>query len=250
MRFILTVLFFLSFLNAEDSKQKVTLGIGPYFQTQPYKDTSAIFVPSPVIFFDNSLFYVRWSRAGIYFLGDRQEEYAWGFSLTAQPRPYGYKASDSEFLKGMDTRENTLEGGLAFSATYHDAYLEIMALTDLLSRYESWLIKAELGDEYKFGDFTLYPSLILIYQSDKFMDYYYGVKTSEVDTSIGRNFYEAKGGLQLGAQTFLNYKITPKWSSLINLRADMLTNDAVNSPLVNDKYIYSGLVSLMYTFKY
>ena len=250
MKYIVLLLLVFIQVNAEDTKQKVTVGLGPYFQTQPYKDAATVLVPSPVIFFDNSLFYVRWSRAGMYFLGDKQEDYAWGFSLTAQPRPYGYKESDSEYLRGMDARENTLEGGLAFSASYKDAYLEIMALTDLLDRYDSWLVKTEIGDEYRLGDFSFYPSLILIYQSDKFVDYYYGIKESEVATSIYTDAYAPKGGWQVGAQTYIKYPVTQNWSAFVNIRADKITDDAANSPLVDQDYIYSGLVSLIYTFEY
>ena len=249
MRYLFITLLLLGALNAQESKQKVTIGLGPYFQTQPYKDASAILLPSPVIFFDNSLFYIRWSRAGIYFLGDKQEDYAWGFSLTAQPRPYGYEASDSKYLTGMDTRENTVEGGLAFSATYKEAYLEIMALTDLLDRYDSWLVKAEIGDEYKLGKLTFYPSFIVSYQSDKFVDYYYGVKDSEVATS-GYSAYKPKGGFQLGVQTYINYPITDAFAALVNIRVDKISNDSAKSPLVDKDYIYSGLVSLIYTFEY
>lgn len=250
MRFVFVVLLLIGVLNAQEQKQKATIGAGPYIQTQPYKDVSPIFVPSPVIFFDNSLFYVRWTRVGVYFLGDKQEDYAWGFSLTAQPRPNGYKGSDSEFVKGMRTRESTIEGGLAFSAIYKDLFFEMMALTDLLDRHDSWLARAELGAKYELGDFTLYPSILLMYQSEKFVDYYYGVTASEVDASTGRTLYEPQGGLQLGAQTFINYSINKNYSTLLNVRVDKITNDAAKSPLVNEEYIYSGLVSLMYTFEY
>jgi len=250
MKYILVLLLVLSTLNAAESKQKVTIGAGPYFQTQPYKDAQTIFIPSPVIFFDNSLFYVRWSRAGVYFLGDKKDNYMWGFSVTAQPRPNGYKASDSPYLTGMDTRENTLEGGLAFSAQYDDIYIEVMALTDLLDRYDSWILKTEIGNKYSLGDFSFYPSLIIVYQSDKFVDYYYGIKESEVATSRYTSAYNPKGGFQLGAQTYINYPITDNWAALVNIRADKISQDSANSPLVDKEYIYSGLVSLIYTFEY
>lgn len=249
MKYLLILLLTLVTLHAEESKQKVTVGLGAYYQSQPYKDTDAIIVPSPVVFFDNSLFYVRWSQVGVYFLGDKQEDYAWGFSLTAQPRTYGYKASDSKYLTGMDTRKNTIEGGLAFSAKYKKSFLEVMLLTDILDRYDSWIVKTELGDEYKLGDFTLYPSVIIIYQSKKFVDYYYGVKESEVATS-GYSAYHPNGGFQLGAQTYVDYPINEDFSILLNLRVDKISNDAADSPLVDQDYIYSGLVSLIYTFEY
>ena len=250
MKYIIMLLLLLSSLNAQESKQSVTLGAGPYIQTQPYKGVDPILLPSPVLFFDNSLFYVRWSRLGVCFLGDRQEKYAWGFSLTMQPRPLGYKPTDSAFLEGMEERKNTLEGGVAFSASYEKAFFEIMMLTDMLDRHDSWLARAELGRKYALGDFTFYPSLLLLYQSQKFNDYYYGVQSSEVDMSIGRTFYKANAGLEVGVQTFINYAINEKYSILTNIRADKLPEEVSQSPLLDEEYIYSGLVALMYTFEY
>lgn len=246
MKYILILLLLFLNLNAQEEKQKLTLGFGPYIQTQPYEKVDDILLLSPVIFYDDGLFYVRWSRGGIYFLGDKQDDYAWGFSLTTQPRTYGYDKGD---IKGMDERETTWEGGLAFSAKIDKAYIEIMALTDILDRYDSWILKTELGYDFKIGDFSLYPSLIVIYQSSDFLNYYYGVKESEVGTS-GFNQYTPDSGFLLGVQTYIKYPFTDKFSALINIRADKLSQETTDSPIVREDYIYSGLVSLIYTFQY
>ena len=249
MKYIVLALLTLSLYAAETQiKQKVTIGLGPYVQTQPYKGVNPLLVPSPVIFFDNGLFYMRWSRAGMYFLGDKSEDFSWGLSLTAQPRTYGYKAEDSEYLKGMDQRETSFEGGIAFSASYNDTYIETMLLTDMLVRYESWLFKTEIGDEFVLGDFTFYPSIIVIYESDEFVNYYYGVK--EHEARADRAQFTPGAGWQLGAQTYIDYPFTDKLSGLVNLRVDRLPSSALNSPLIESDYIYSGLVSLIYSFEY
>ncbi|MDF1877425.1 MipA/OmpV family protein [Sulfurimonas sp. SAG-AH-194-L11] len=259
MKYILLLTLLVLSLNASEAitaldtqdknqKQKVTLGFGPYVQTQPYKGTDPLLVPSPVIFFDNGLFYVRWTRAGMYFLGNKGKEFSWGLSLTAQPRVYGYKAEDSDYLEGMDTRETTFEGGLAFSATYNDTYIETMLLTDIFARYDSWLFKTEIGDEFALGNFTFYPSIILVYESDEFVNYYYGVQTHEATQN--RAEFTPGAGWQFGAQTYIEYPFTDRLSALVNLRIDRVPTSAMNSPLVDESFIYSGLVSLIYTFEY
>jgi outer membrane protein len=167
------------------------------------------------------------------------------FSITAQPRVYGYKSSD---IMGMDERKSTWEGGLALSAKTDKAYIEIMALTDMLDRYESWILKTEIGYDFEFANFSLYPSLILIYQSSDFLNYYYGVKKSEEFGT--RKEYIANDGFQIGAQTYIKFPFTKNLSALINLRVEKISKEATNSPIVNDDYIYSGLASLIYTFKY
>lgn len=245
MKYILILIFIFSSLYAEDKKQKLTIGAGTYIQTQPYKNVNSMITPTPVIFFDNSIAYIRWTRVGVYFLGDKQDDYAWGLSLTAQPRVYGYESSD---IEGMDERKDTWEGGLAFSASRDKAYIEIMALTDLLDRHESWLVKTELGYDFKIANFSIYPSLIFIYQSSDFLDYYYGVKKSEELGS--RKEYVANAGFQLGTQAYVQYPLSKNFSALFNLRIDKISKQATDSPIVDEDYIYSGLLSLIYTFEY
>ena len=248
MKFFILLVVLISHIIAKEP-QKVTVGLGPYIQSQPYYNVKDIVVPSPVVFFDNGIFYVRWSRAGIYFLGEKGDTFSWGFSLTAQPRPFGYKASDSAVLTGMDERESTFEGGVAFSASFHDSkYIEIMLLTDLLDRHDSWLLRTEIGDEYKLGSFTFYPSLVVMYQSQEFLNYYYGVKKSEA-TAL-RPAYTTSDGLEIGVQTYISYPFSKHFSFLTNLRYDRISTTAKNSPIVKDNYIYSGLFSLMYSFEY
>lgn len=243
---IITLLFFN--LNAEDKKQDITIGLGLYAQTQPYIDVEAMVLPTPVIFFDNSLIYIRWTRYGIYFLGNKGKDISWAFSLTGQPRTYGYDPEDSKSLSGMDKRENSLEGGLAFSASYKTTYMEVTALTDILSRNDSLVVEATIGDSYKVNKFSFYPSVSLSYLSKSFVNYYYGVKNSEVTST--RLAYNPTAGIQVTAQSYINYKITDSLDALVNINARLLPKSAYNSPIVNEKFIYSGLVSLIYTFQY
>lgn len=246
MRFLVLFIFFISTLIAQEKKQSITLGLGSYIQTQPYENVDTLILPSPVIFFDNGLLYVRWTRVGLYFLGQKQDSYAWGFSLTAQPRTYGYLSDD---ITAMDERKTSWEGGLAFSASKDDAWVEVMALTDIIDRYNSLIIKTELGYDFIYKNISFYPSVVVTYQSSRFMNYYYGVKESE--KIIGtRDTYLANHGLQLGVQTYIKYPLTKKLSTLINLKVDRISNEAVDSPIINQSYIYSGLASLIYTFEF
>jgi len=151
MRYIILLLLLFSTIVVAETKQKITLGFGPYIQSEPYKGADNLILPSPVIFFDNGVIYARWSRFGLYFLGQKQENYAWGFSLTVQPRTLGYKASDSSYLHDMDERKSTFEGGLAFSASYQKTkYIEIMLLADMLGAYNSWISRVEIEASFFF----------------------------------------------------------------------------------------------------
>ncbi len=48
MRYILILLLMFLSLHAQEEKQKLTIGFGPFVQTQPYKDVDNYILPSPV----------------------------------------------------------------------------------------------------------------------------------------------------------------------------------------------------------
>jgi len=228
--------------------ERLTLGLGPYIQTQPYKDVDPILVPSPVIFYDNSLVYARWTRFGIYFLGEKTDNSSWGLSLSIQPRPYGYLGSDSAFLEGMDERKNSFEGGLALSMQKEKTFFELMFFTDVLHKNKAYILKAELGYEYKSGDLSLYPGLSAHYQSSDFLNYYYGVKQNEVNAQ--RTFYAPNGGYGFSLHSYIQYSLTKQLSLFSHIKVEKLSKEAKESPLVEDATITSGLLSLIYTFDY
>ncbi len=137
---------------------------------------------------------------------------------------------------------------MALSVQADTTYFEVMALNDLLNATDAWILKAELGDEFIIAELTLYPSVLAIYQSSQYTNYYYGVRESE--STLTRRAYKPESGVTFAVQTYISYPLTKKLSTLINLRADLLSNQVSNSPIVEDNFIYSGLLSLIYTLEY
>ncbi|MDF1875180.1 MipA/OmpV family protein [Sulfurimonas sp. SAG-AH-194-I05] len=246
MKYIVLLLFIFSLSQAKEKEQTITIGLGLYTQTQPYANVDTLVLPSPVVFFDNELFYIRWTRAGVYFLGNKSKDFSWGLSLTAQPRTNGYKSSD---IVGMNERKSSLEGGLALSVESGDTFFEALLLTDIIDRHDTWVLQSELGHEFKFSKLSIYPSVLLRYQSSAFMNYYYGVTAAEA-VRRGETTYTPSAGLQVSLQTYITYPLTKNIDAFINIRADKLPIGATSSTIVQDKYVYSGLASLIYTFDY
>ena len=253
--FLLVSSALFSLLHAKDD---IYIGLGPYFQTQPYKDADPVVLASPVIFFDNSLFYVRWTRVGMYFFGNKGEKFSWGASVTAQPQVIGYYETDpfnalgsrnkTPILEGMQERQSSWEAGLALSASYENYFGEFLLLRDIFNESNGIKARVELGAEYTFGDFYFAPSVLGVYYSEKFTNYYFGVPQNEIDSAIGRYAYEAGPALDLAAQAYLEYSISEHWHLLGNFRADYLGKTIQDSPLVDKKLIYSGMLSVLYSF--
>lgn len=241
-KFIIALLFALDLYG-----ESMLIGAGAYVQTQPYSNMNAQVLPSPLIFYSDDIFYVRWTRVGAYFLGSKGDELSWGFSLTAKPRPYGYKNSDAAIVSDMGNRNSTIEAGVAFSASTDYAYFESIYLADILENSDSFRVENTLGSDFKFGNLAWYPCFVAYYNSDTMMNYYYGVKRSE--STQAHPYFKATHGWQFAFDNYFKYPLQEDWFLFINLRADRLPDDVYKSPIVQDKFIYSGVVSLLYSIE-
>ena len=227
----------------EASDQRTYVGVGPYIQSQPYRDADPVVVPTPVVFFDNRLFYVRWTRVGMYVYGGDN----WGVSLTAQPRPYGYEADDADILQGMEERKNSWEAGFAIGGKNELGFAELTWFNDILGHSNGSLARLELGKVISSGRWTLVPSLYLIGFSGRFNDYYYGVEPDEA-TAV-RPAYSAKAGINLALQSFLMVDLSESWHLQANLRLDYLDDTISDSPIVEDDWMVSGMLAIAYSFQ-
>jgi outer membrane protein len=244
------VLFFLNFSThavfatensiSDDAESTALIGLGPYFQTQPYKDADPKLLPTPVIFFDNRLFYVRWTRIGMYVYGKQN----WGISLTAQPRVFGYRARDSASLSAMSERHPTWEGGVAVGGQNSQGFAELTYFHDLLNYSNGFLVRLEIGKTISQGRWTHIPSFYIIRYSSTFNNYYYGVRPEE--RLPQRPAYHANAGVNYALQDFAIIELSKKWYISADLRADYLASEVTRSPIVGDQWMLSGMLALMY----
>lgn len=225
------------------SSNVLSIGLGPYVQTQPYKGATPMVTPTPVIFYDNRVVYVRWTRVGLYLAGGDN----WGYSITAQPRPYGYSSSDSNALSGMMERETGWEAGFALAGKSRYGFAEVTLLSDISASSEGTLGRLELGKIVNKGRWTVVPSFMAIYFDRKFNDYYYGVMANE--STAARPAYSAGQGLNYAVQTFANYEVSKEWSLQGNLRIDYLNKTISDSPIVDSDWMLSGMISLAYSLR-
>ena len=240
-------------------KDDIYLGAGPYFQTQPYKDADPVVLATPVIFFDNSLFYVRWTRVGMYFYGQQGETQSWGLSLTAQPQILGYYESPAmtqignhrkptPVLQGMPEHESGWEGGIAASYSRGELFAEFLVLQGITGCSNGTKLRFELGRGYRTGDWYFVPSVLAVWLSQPFANYYYGVGQDEADPALGRTAYRSGAALNFAVQTYVKYDISDHWHLLANLRADRFADTIADSPLVAGRMMYSGMISVLYSF--
>ncbi len=245
---LLTISTLLSTAVAEEkspvNKRDFYLGGGAYIQTQPYEQHEPLLLPTPVLFADNRLFYVRWTRVGMYVFGQQN----WGVSITAQPRPFGYKSANAPVLNGMSKSEPSWEAGMAIGGEFGDSFTELTWFHDVANKSNGSLLRLEMGRFFRTGKWTIVPSVFAIRYDNSFNNYYYGVRVDE--STAERQAYTASAGFNFAAQSYFKYSYNEHWHFLGNLRGDLLASTIENSPLVGSPYMLSGMLSLMYSFGY
>jgi outer membrane scaffolding protein for murein synthesis (MipA/OmpV family) len=111
----------------------------------------------------------------------------------------GYEDNDSKRLKGMKDRDSTLNAG--FRASYSTDYglLSLHAVNDLFGKHKGQEVELRFGEpfytEHWSGqrELTLGAFVGAKWQSDDLIDYYYGVKVSEVTTD--RKAFKGKAAI-------------------------------------------------------
>jgi len=102
------------------------------------------------------------------------------FSIRAKPRFEGYDESDGDIFDGMDDRKSSLDLGIGVEYAKDDWKLELSSLHDVLDRSNGSELSAGLSKVFRAGPFFIEPGIGLSYVDSRYVDYYYGVKNSEV----------------------------------------------------------------------
>jgi len=234
--------------SATTGQRPITVGLGALYKDKPYKDydddekTSAV----PVILYEGENFFVRGSSLGWKFLDSKGLE----FAVVGEYANDGYDSSDSDYLKGMDDRDPFFGVGAHVIWNPDALGFKLAAVTDVADNSDGTQVSGSLFYKYRTGDWMFKPSAGFVWQSENYNDYYYGVKNSEVNNSIGRTAYNADDDFnyQLGAVAIYQQKTSP-WMFAGGLRYAFLGNEIEDSPIVNDDNELTAFLGVAYTFR-
>ncbi|OTP66590.1 MipA/OmpV family protein [Caballeronia sordidicola] len=217
------------------------LGAGVGFEQSPYKGYGSKVTPIPLIFFDDKWVHAlgttldlklgKWSSLlftlrGQYALGD------------------GYKGSDAPILNGMQTRKGAFWLGPAFA--WHTEYGTLSG--DILTgENKGQKANIEFAKALDFGKFSVEPHVGAEWLSSKDVDYYYGVRSSEV--KAGRPAYTGRAAYNLSIGTKVDYKIARQQLVFLDVGVSHLTSGITDSPLVGKRYIPEVRLGYLYQFK-
>ena len=227
----------------EDSPES-KWGIGALvgYETKPYKDFDNKAEALPMLTYENK--WVRVFGPGIDLkLGNTG---TFSYALTARYSNPGYEASDSSYLEGMDDRKSSFWVGGRVNWKSEVANLSAELLGDASGNSKGQQFKLGIDKRFQLGAVSVVPRAAIIWQDKNYVDYYYGVKTSEARAD--RAAYTGDAGVSTEFGVRMNYAIAAKQSVFLDLSATALPSSIKDSPLVDSSTKSAIRVGYLYHF--
>ncbi|AOW14697.1 hypothetical protein LPB72_04985 [Hydrogenophaga crassostreae] len=218
------------------------LGMVVRSETKAYRDFDNKTEVWPVLTFEN-----RWVR----FFGPSMEvklgqSGAFAFGLNASYAGDGYEAKDSPFLAGMKERKNSFWLGGSLSMRHEMATFNTRWVTDASGNSHGQKLKLGVERRFALGQLGITPRLAATWQDSKFVNYYYGVRASEIRS--GRAAYNAGSAVNAEVGLRLDYRLARQHMLFVDMGVTALDNAIKNSPLVDRGTVPEVGIGYMYRF--
>ena len=169
------------------------------------------------------------------------------FGIVAQYDESGYEQGDAKILNGMSERKGGFWAGA--NVEWENELFEVSAewLTDVSGNSDGQRFDLGLERTWEFGEhIMLTPHVGASWQDDKNVDYYFGVRDSEV--RFDRPAYSGESAVNIEAGVRGVYQFDQHHSVLIGVEVTSLANEIKDSPLVDRSTQNAVLVGYLYTF--
>lgn len=216
------------------------LGAGAGIEASPYKGDGTRFTPIPLIFFENKWVHAfgtsvdlkigKWNDVSVSLRG----KYALGD---------GYKQSDAPILNGMQDRKGAFWYGPALS--WRTAFGTLSG-DFLVSGNKGERASIDFGKSFEYGRFSIEPHVGAEWLSSKYVDYYYGVRPSEV--RAGRPAYSGKSTFDVSVGARVDYKFTRHQAMMLDVGASRSGSGVTDSPLVGKRFTPQAKIGYLYQF--
>ena len=231
--------------SVSKGKRPLTLGLGVLYKDKPYKsypsDKKRAVVP--IVLFEGENFFARGGTIGWDFLNSDVAEVA----IIGQAMTDGYDSNDSSATKGNGDRHSSFGVGGQVTWKPNNLGFKFSAVHDVMDNNDGMQVIGDLFYNYKVNDsLLLKPAGAVVWQSDDYNDYYYGVKS------------RAKNAKRYSADADVNYRLgvvavyqqpQSHWMFMGGLRYEFLGDEITDSSIVSEDEQLSALISVAYTFR-
>jgi outer membrane protein len=245
--FSFTALYILMPINAASADEDKTtwgIGLGAGTKEPAYlgwdRETRAV----PFLFIENSWMQLAGPNLDIK-LGQAGDVF---FSLRAKlALGDGYDDSDSYIFRGMAERDASIWVGPSFTWKNDIVDVSFEALADSFGNSEGQQASLAFSKGFRIGQrFHIEPSIGATWFSDKYVDYYYGVESTEV--RIDRPEYEGDATVVLSTGLRITYGFDRHQIIMLNIGLDSFDREIEDSPLIDQST--EGSVALGYLYRF
>jgi outer membrane protein len=217
------------------------VGLGAGFSRSPYRGYGTKTSALPILLYNGAYFRVA-GPAVDFKLGSVGQ---FDFTLRAKYANDGYKSGDAPILNGMDERKDGFH--LGGTATWRAPFAKF-TLEWLKAAGNSNGQTVKLGAERGFttGSVRLTPHLGVTWMNNEYVNYYYGVKSSEANST--RAAYNGKSTANVDAGVRADYSVTTAQSVFLDLGVTHYGSGITDSPLVDRSTSPSLRLGYVYKF--
>jgi len=226
-------------------KRPLSLGLGVLYKDKPYKnyDSSEKSQPVPIVLYEGEHFFARGGSIGWDFLDSSALELA----IIGQFLGDGYDSSDSKALKGNGDRDPSFGVGGQVVWKPEKLGLKFSAVQDITDNSDGAQAIGQIFYKFKANDsLMITPAASVVWQSDDYNDYYYGVRSKAVNASA----YTADSDFNYRLGVLAVYQ-QPKshWMFMGGLRYEIFGDEITDSSIVSEDEQLTALLGFAYTFK-
>ncbi len=225
--------------NGAESHWGLGLGLGT--ERAPYRDFHNKALGLPLVYFEN-----RWiSIVGPSLDVKLPSVGPVSFSLRARYAGEGYESKDSPYLAGMDHRKASFWTGGA--ATWRTDLVNVTGeLLSATGKSKGQKIKLQVDRRFQRGAFDFTPRLAAHWADTKYVDYYYGVRSSEALPQ--RRAYQGEASVNVELGLSAGYAIAPRQSLFLDISTTHFGQGIKSSPLVDRPSTNGVRLGYMYLF--
>ena len=168
----------------------------------------------------------------------------------ASVRSQGYDSNDSQYLRGMKDRKDTLDGGIGLDWKG----INLSVSHDMLSIHKGSEVSLSYNHGFDLGKLQLSVGGGVNWQSKELTNYYYGVNESEAKTLMvdgkifNRTAYHVKSDCIPKANMFMRYALTDSWSLISGAEINFLPHNISDSSIVDGNVSWGAFAGIAHSF--
>jgi len=224
------------------------LGVAGITTQQAYKDIGRDNAVLPLLYFENSWVQLMGPRLDFKLPGfEWGEDESLSFTVGIQYDGRSYDSNDAPILNGMDDRKNSILAGAAVK--WSSALVNVSAewMTDIAGESKGQRVTIGLERSFSVGEsFMLTPSVAAVGMDKKYVDYYFGVRTSEA--RAGRSAYSADSTVSAEFSLRTDYMVDEHNTLFLTMGYTALGKEIKDSPLTDRSGETMLLLGYLYRF--